>query len=116
MKKTTSTIALLLLLIGTFAWTGSASGQVPVKIKAVPSQTADRMINNPALKNKDGELFCWYAVNGMQVFVENYELTKNTEWLDAGVKYYDFVISKMESDPDGYKGWIGEYGYDSKYD
>ncbi len=32
------------------------------------------------------------------------------------IKYYDFLVSKMETDPDGYKGWIGEYGYDSRYD
>ena len=117
MKKTKLTNVVLLLLI--VAWFMAPSGSFArehVKLKADPAETAERMINNPALKNKDGELFCWYAVNGMQVFAENYEVTKNTAWLDAGIKYYDYCISKMETDPDGYKGWIGEYGYDSKYD
>ena len=59
------------------------------------------MINNPILKKFGGENFCWNAANGIQEFVNNYELTKNTEWLDAGVNYYDFLISKMETDPDG---------------
>jgi hypothetical protein len=117
MKKTKATwIIILVSLAVMLAIPVISIAQEVVKIKASPQETSERMINNPALKNKDGELFCWYAVNGMQVFVDNYELTKNTEWLDAGVKYYDFLIGKMETDPDGYKGWIGEYGYDSKYD
>jgi hypothetical protein len=51
----------------------------------------------------------------MNQFIDNYLLTKDTEWLDAGVKYYDFLISKMDMGPDGYKGWIGPYMYDHKY-
>ncbi|MGC1240084.1 MAG: hypothetical protein WA874_00785, partial [Chryseosolibacter sp.] len=37
------------------------------------------------------------------------------EWLDAGVRYFDFLASKMDTDPDGYKGWIGPYGYDERF-
>ena len=74
------------------------------------------MINNPEfVKNANGENFCWHARVGLDQFVENYELTKNTKWLDAGIKYYDFLIGKMATDPDGYKGWIGVYGYDDNY-
>lgn len=77
---------------------------------------AENMINKPSfVENARGENFCWHARVGMDKFLENYELTRNTEWLDAGVRYFDFLISKMDTDPDGYKGWIGPYGYDERF-
>lgn len=117
MKKAKATSIIILLFFAVILSAPVISiAQEVIKIKAVPSETSERMINNPVLKKLDGENFCWNAAVGIQTFVDNYELTKNTEWLDAGIKYYDFLISKLETDPDGYKGWIGEYGYDSKYD
>jgi hypothetical protein len=109
------TLPILFVLI---AWllipsTSMAEG---IQIKAKPQETADQAINNPILKKLDGENFCWNAAVNLHSFVSNYELTQNPEWLDAGVRYYDFLISKLEKDPDGYLGWVGEYGYDSKYD
>jgi hypothetical protein len=81
-----------------------------------PNELSEKMINNPAFaENANGENFCWHARVGLDQFVENYMLTKDTKWLDAGIKYYDFLIGKMASDPDGYKGWIGVYGYDERY-
>ncbi len=92
-----------------------AYSQKEVKLDYTPNELADKMINNPVLKNKTGEEFCWHARYGMDRFVYNYELTKNTQWLDAGIRYYDFLIGKMATGPDGYKGWIGAYMYDDKY-
>lgn len=66
-------------------------------------------------KNAKGENFCWNARVGMDQYINNYRLTKDTDWLDAGVKYYDFLIGRMDTDPEGYKGWIGPYGYDGRY-
>ena len=102
MKKSKSTtFVILLFLIAGLIVPVNSFAQELIKLKANPDQTAERMINNPILKKFGGENFCWNAANGIQEFVNNYELTKNTEWLDAGVKYYDFLISKMETDPDG---------------
>jgi len=95
--------------------TGISSGQ-EIKLDITPEQLYDRMANNPSfVENSKGEAFCWHARSGMDQFVDNYELTKNTAWLDAGVRYYDFLVSKLETGPDGYKGWIGPYMYDNKY-
>lgn len=81
-----------------------------------PDELAVKMINNPEfVKNTNGENFCWHARVGLDQFVENYDLTKDTKWLDAGIKYYDFLIGKMITDPDSYKGWIGVYEYDDDY-
>lgn len=87
-----------------------------IKLKETPDELAQKLIHNPAfVDNANGENFCWHAKVGLDRFVENYDLTKDSKWLDAGIKYYDFLISKMETDPDGYKGWIGVYGYDNRY-
>jgi len=90
--------------------------QKGIKLETTPEELSEKMINNPSfIENANGENFCWHARVGLDQFVENYELTKDTRWLDAGIKYYDFLISKMETDPDGYKGWIGVYGYNDNF-
>ena len=87
-----------------------------IKLETTPDDLAGEMINNPEfVKNANGENFCWHARVGLDQFVENFELTKDTKWLDAGIQYYDFLIGKMVTDPDGYKGWIGIYGYEDNY-
>ena len=97
-----SIVLVLGLSINSFAQAG-------VKIKETPAGLAEQMIHNPIfLKDAaKGESFCWNARVGMDDYVNNYGLTKNTEWLDAGIKYYDFLLNKLDTDPDGYKGWIG---------
>jgi hypothetical protein len=87
-----------------------------VTLRANPDSLAQKAIHNPAfVKYPNGEDFCWQARGAMGQFINNYEQTKDTKWLDAGIKYYDFITGKLIVDPDGYKGWIGEYGYDSRY-
>jgi hypothetical protein len=96
-------------------FTFTAHSQTEVKLPVSPDQLYNRMINYGHVKNDKGEGFCWHARSDMDVFLNNYKITKNTEWLDAGVKYYDFLVNKMDVGPDGYKGWIGPYMYDDKY-
>jgi hypothetical protein len=59
-----------------------------------------------------GEDFCWHARYYMGGFVSGYRAWGDTAWLDQGVKYYDFCVGKMQTGPDGYKGWIGPFEYD----
>lgn len=90
--------------------------ETKVVLRSTPEEAVQKAINNPAfVQNPNGENFCWQARGAMGQFINNYEQTNDTKWLDAGVKYYDFLVSKLIVDPDGYKGWIGEYGYDSRY-
>jgi hypothetical protein len=92
------------------------NAQKKIVLNTAPKESVEKMIHNPAfVENAKGENFCWHARVGMDDFIDNYQLTKNIEWLDAGVKYYDFLVGKMDTDPDGYKGWIGPYEYDEKY-
>ena len=75
-----------------------------------------RISGNPNFKTSPkGESFCWHAAAGMHTFVEMYEATHDTVWLDYGIKYYDFLVEKLDTGPDGYKGWIGPYMYDKQY-
>ncbi len=116
MKKTNLFFLLLSIIFSLSLVSCNQKKESKVVLKANPDSVALKAINNPAFKeNPNGENFCWQAAGATRQFISNYELTGDTKWLDAGVKYYDFLISKLIVDPDGYKGWIGEYGYDSRY-
>ena len=70
----------------------------------------DRMINNPRLKTSSGENFSWNAAWGIEGFCQGYYVNnKDKAWLEESSRYYDFLISKMEKEPDGYPGWVGPY-------
>jgi hypothetical protein len=115
MKKSKLSCSILFLAITLFVMNTSC---VPkgITLKTSPDELSDKMINNPDfVQNANGENFCWHARVGLDQFVDNYELTKDTRWLDAGIKYYDFLIGKMATDPEGYKGWIGVFQYDANY-
>ncbi len=94
----------------------TSRAQNEIILNSSPKELSEKMINNPAFaENAKGENFCWHAAVGIDEYVANFQLTKNTGWLDAGITYYDFLIGKMDTDPDGYKGWIGPYIYEGKY-
>src|ERR1035437_4512740 len=87
-----------------------------IKFDTSPDELSQKMINNPDfIKYPNGEDFCWRARVGMDQFVNFFKLSGDTRWLDAEIRYYDFLIGKLVTDPDGYKGWIGVYGYDEKF-
>ena len=87
-----------------------------ITLDTTPEVVLEKMLNNPKIQGTyTGEKFCWQARVGMNQYVNNYELTEDTKWLDAGIKYYDYLIGRMIIDPDGYKSWMGPYGYDKNY-
>lgn len=86
----------------------SGQGPGPSDPDAVYKQAmADKVVNTDT-----GEDFCWYARVYMDRYIRTYERTKDTVWLDGAVKYFDFIVSRMQTGPDGYKGWIGKYEFD----
>ena len=87
-----------------------------IQLDITPDELVNKTINDPEfVKNPNGENFCWHARYFLDEFINNYELTKDSKWLDAGIRYYDFLLGKRIADPDGYKGWIGVYEYDDNY-
>jgi hypothetical protein len=62
---------------------------------------------------KQGEDFCWHAAYNLHCFVQAFQVWHDTAWLDQGVRYYEFLLSKLLTGPDGYQGWIGPYEYDN---
>ncbi len=89
--------------------------QGDVVLNTTPMGLYTGTVNYLNSKDWKGETFCWNAAYEMNAFVNNYLITRNTQWLDAGVLYYDYLIGKMDTGPDGYKGWIGPYMYDDRY-
>jgi hypothetical protein len=85
-------------------------------VSRTPKEVYNSIISNPNFKTSPGgESFCWHASAEMGEFVDYYKLTKNTEWLDEGIRYYDWLIDRMITDPDGHRGWIGIYDYNRRY-
>ena len=114
--KNAAAILFLFFSVSVYSQDERKDANQEVKLETTPKELAKQMIENPALvRHPNGEIFCWNARVGMDRFLDYYELTENTDWLDAGIEYYDFLIGKMATDPDGYKGWIGVYGYDRDY-
>lgn len=115
MNKSALTIYFLILSF-IVCFSGSLQSQEVKTFSKTPKETFNSIMSNPNFKTSPGgEGFCWHASAEMGMFVSNYKLSKNTEWLDEGVRYYDWLISKMITDPDGYQGWIGKYDYDHNY-
>ena len=76
-----------------------------------PAQTYQSIMSNPNLALYKGESFCWHAAYSIRTFVDGYEATQNTQWLDYGIQYYDYLVNKMDTGPDGYKGWMSRDQY-----
>ena len=81
-----------------------------------PKQLYESAINLPAFKdNPKGESFCWNARTRTEGFIDYYQSTGNLAYLEAGLDYCDWLLSRMDSSPDGYKGWVGPSLYDKRY-
>lgn len=59
-----------------------------------------------------GEGVCWHAAYDMGKFMQGYRKSGDEAYLRAAVTYYDALIEKMHTSPDGYRGWVGPYIYD----
>jgi hypothetical protein len=77
-----------------------------------PQDYYQQALRDRSLKGDAGEDFCWHARHYLDDFLQAYQAWNDTAWLDWGTKYYDFLIDRMQTGPDGYKGWIGPYMYD----
>jgi hypothetical protein len=80
-----------------------------------PQTIYNNAINEKAWKwGYTGEDFAWQTnASGLHSLVQGYERTKDTAYLDYAVKYFDALLAKMETGPDGYKGFIGPYEYNT---
>lgn len=93
----------------------AALSGVALSAQDTPSPQAlyQKVIGNPNLKKfPKGENFCWNAAYDLGRFVASYRAFGDTAWLDAGLRYYEFLVSNLDTGPDGYLGWIGPYEYD----
>ena len=75
----------------------------------------ERIMETPELYTTGGELFSWHACNKAGGFVTGYEVTREKQWIEEGIQYFDWLVSKMDIDPDGYSGWVGPHIDVDKY-
>lgn len=84
------------------------------ELSPAPEEHYRTAVADPELnKGTFGEGFCWHAAFHMGAFLQGYRAFRDTAWLDQGVRYYDHVLGRMQTGPDGYRGWIGPYMYDA---
>ena len=94
----------LLVLLGAFS-------PALAQERETPQELFEQIVRDPgayADKNGAGEQFGWGINWYAGGFLQGYERTKDTAWLDGAVKCSDYCISRMRTGPDGYKGWIGD--------
>jgi len=95
-------VALVALFVGSsFAATPTTEPDPDEMLRSI-------MANGNLRTQGTGEGFAWHAASGAHVFLDAYEAYGNPEWLAAAEKYYTFYIDKLQNDPDGYPGWIGD--------
>jgi hypothetical protein len=93
----------------------AALSGIALRAQESPSPQAlyQKVIGNPNLKKfPKGENFCWHAAYDLGRFVEGYRAFGDTAWLDAGLRFSEFLVGNLDAGPDGYLGWIGPYEYD----
>lgn len=74
-----------------------------------PAVYRNGLMQNGNLKTTGtGELFCWHASGGAELFLRAYDVWQDSRWLEEAAKYYDFYLAKLQKDPDGFEGWIGD--------
>jgi hypothetical protein len=90
----------------------AAAATLTAQTPASPQAYLKKVLANGNL-SKQGEDFCWHGAYAIHDFLRFYRASGDTAWLDAGVSYYEFLLSRIATGPDGYKGWIGPYEYDN---
>ena len=92
--------------------TGAAQAAEVRNLPAAPDPQVflkKNMSNGNLSTSGTGELFCWHAAaSGASDYLHAYQVYHDPRWLDAAVQYYNFYLSKLQTDPDGYEGWIGD--------
>jgi hypothetical protein len=70
-----------------------------------------RMMANRQLDGRHGygEVFCWHAAYAAESFLDAWEAYRDPKWLAEAAVYYDWYLTKLRKDPDGYEGWIGNF-------
>ena len=59
-----------------------------------------------------GEGVAWHAAWRSTDFVRFAGQTHEVAYLDAGAQYFDALIAKLHTSPDGWRGWVGPFIYD----
>jgi len=101
-------IMLVVFITGAIG-TGAFAGQSPVSADVFFYNA----INNPNLYQPAGENWAWNAAYNIEYFMYGYRAWGDPAWLEAGIKYYDYLVARLQKGPDGYLGWIGPYIYDT---
>lgn len=102
-----SGLLMFIFIIGSTGYTNPEAEKLLQSRLSTPLLQADGTMT--------GEGVCWHAAYQMDRFVEKYRSSNDPAFLEVAVQYYDALIAKLHTSPDGYRGWVGPFIYDEKY-
>jgi hypothetical protein len=105
MIRSTAFSVLVWLISGASSLQANLSS--PKQEEPDPVAFRENSVRQNGLLTTSGEWFCWRAAFSAEDFLTAYLAYKNVAWLVEAEKYYDFCVSKLAKDPDGWEGWIG---------
>ncbi|MCC5840373.1 MAG: hypothetical protein JJT96_09620 [Opitutales bacterium] len=107
-------LCVLLLLLVLFSG-GCAPAGLPSP-EAMLAEIEEQAINMLGADSANtGELFAWQANWRAERFLEAYEATGDPGYIAAATSYFNRLLEKTHTSPDGYRGWVGPYIYDNTY-
>lgn len=109
-RPSSAFLLLFFLLAGGCALKGLPSPEA--MLAEIEAQAANLLAADPA---NTGELFAWQANWRAERFLEAYEASGDTGYIAAAVSYFNRLLEKTHTSPDGYRGWVGPYVYDNTY-
>ena len=107
----------LMVVLSLLAVPGTVSTALGQGARSTPDDYARQVISrgeSTARAQGAGEQFGWNVAYSAGDFVRGYEGSKDTAWLEAGMKVFDFCLGRMLPGPDGYKGFVGDYIYNAR--
>ena len=100
----------IMALIGALSIAGGSAALPP------PEQLLELKMKTQMLTQTTGTItgegVCWHASWRAGDFVSDARQTGDLAYLEAGIAYFDALIAKLHTSPDGYRGWVGPYIYD----
>lgn len=71
----------------------------------------EKIMANNSLAKATGETFAWASTYEIVGFFHGYYAYQDKSWLEEASTFIDYQISRLETEPDGFKGWVGiHYG------
>ena len=89
---------------------------LPLAARETPDELLELKLRTPLLTQTTGTMtgegVAWHAAWRSTDFVRFARETGDTGYIEAAVPFFDALIGKLHTSPDGWRGWVGPFIYD----